>query len=107
MGSIFAHETGLPLKIPMNTANRKDTDRFFYQKVKALPDILKDNGYKSYVVCGGDTKFSGVNYYYQDHGDYQIYDYNHYKEMACYLLIILCGGDMKIERYTSTLKKSF
>lgn len=82
MGSIFAHETGLPLKIPMNTANRKDTDRFFYQKVKALPDILKDNGYKSYVVCGGDTKFSGVNYYYQDHGDYQIYDYNHYKEIG-------------------------
>ncbi len=76
MGASFGFNTGLPLKISLSP-NSMATQNHFFSNVKALGDILLDNGYKNYVLLGSDATFAGTELFFKEHGDYDIFDYKY------------------------------
>lgn len=42
--------------------------------VENLGDILNKNGYKNYMMMGSAAKFGGRDEYFEQHGDYEIFD---------------------------------
>jgi phosphoglycerol transferase len=50
--------------------------RSFTSGVTTLGDILKDYNYNQAFVCGSDADFGGRKSFFEQHGDYKIYDYN-------------------------------
>ena len=81
MGGIFAQTTGLPLKVSINSNGMNLMDHFF-EKMTGLGDILEENGYKQVFLCGSDIIFGGRALYFQDHGDYELHDYNYAKRQG-------------------------
>lgn len=72
--AMVSQTSGLPLKIPVN-GNSYGKNSAFLSGVYSLGDILKDNGYKNYIMMGSDSSFAGRDLYYTQHGNYEIYDY--------------------------------
>ena len=79
MGGLFASATGVPYKLPIdgNLAGEYDS---FVPGLKGLGEILKENGYRNYFMCGSDAIFGGRRAFYEQHGDYVILDYNSAKK---------------------------
>lgn len=75
MGAMFAHTTGLPLKIPINK-NEMDKQEVFFPDVATLGDVLNREGYNQMLMVGSDATFGGRRNYFEQHGDYEIWDYN-------------------------------
>lgn len=75
MASLLVSSTGLSNLLPIQ---QETIDS--YQKVVpgavSLGEILKDNGYNNYFMCGSDASFGGRRLFFEQHGDYSIYDYN-------------------------------
>lgn len=72
-GSLFSSTTGLPYPTGKGASKKEDE---FVPKVKGLYDILDENGYDQYYLCGSDAYFGGRSTYYKTHGDLTIYDLN-------------------------------
>ena len=74
VAAMVAQTSGVPLNIPIdgNTMNQYST---FLPGVYSLGEILKDNGYRQYLMLGSDSGFGGRSNYFKQHGDYNIYDY--------------------------------
>ena len=77
IASVVAGTTGTPL-IP-SIRNRYTEVDSFMPKVKALGDILEENGYNLELVQGSNIKFSGTDKFYKEHGNYKIFDYKYAK----------------------------
>lgn len=76
IGGIVAQNMGIPLNIGSDDFNRNfEGDTSFLPYVTGLGDILKENGYNNYFMCGSDSAFGGRRNYFKQHGDYEIYDY--------------------------------
>lgn len=75
MAAMFAHSTGLPLKLPVG---ENDMSQFasFFPGVTALGDVLSDHGYKNYLMIGSEASFGGRELFFTQHGNYEIMDYN-------------------------------
>lgn len=73
MGSIFATTSGLPFSFPVG-ANAMNRHSEFASGCTTLGDILEENGYHNVFLCGSDATFGGRRLYYQQHGNYDIYD---------------------------------
>ena len=73
MGALFATSSGLPFSFPVE-GNSMGEQEFFAPGVTALGEILKKDGYDNYFLCGSDASFAGRDKFYQQHGDYSIYD---------------------------------
>ena len=73
MGALFAATSGLPFSFPVgeNAMNRHEE---FASGCTTLGDILEDNGYRNVFLCGSDATFGGRRRYYQQHGNFDIYD---------------------------------
>lgn len=74
MASMFSQSTGLPLKLPIQ-GNEMSSYSEFFPGVVSIGDILESNGYKNYLMIGSDSKFGGRKNFYQQHGNYEIFDY--------------------------------
>ncbi len=74
MAAMFAHSTGLPLKIPVG---QNDMSQFasFFPGAEALGDVLSDHGYKNYLMIGSEVEFGGRKLFFTQHGEYEIMDY--------------------------------
>lgn len=81
MGSVFSHESGLPLKTPKAMHLKMDQQKFFFKDVICFGDILKANGYTNVVIEGSDSEFAGASIFYRDHGSYSNQDISFYKKM--------------------------
>ena len=81
MGGIFAQSSGLPLKVSLN-ANGMNLMNHFFEKMTAIGDILQENGYRQVFLCGSDIVFGGRALFFQDHGNYELHDYNYAKAMG-------------------------
>ncbi len=81
MGAIFAQSTGLPLQISIDANSMSDQENFF-PTVKALGDILKDEGYHQEYLCGSNATFGGRELFFRTHGDFDIIDYPYAKEQG-------------------------
>jgi len=74
MGAIFGQTSGLPLQTSLY--NNMDTQDSFFPGITTLGDILEKEGYRQVFQIGSDANFGGRKLYMQDHGDYEIRDYN-------------------------------
>ncbi len=76
MAAMVAHTAGIPLKTIFN-----QDDVSTYEAGTTLPgaysigDILKDAGYRQYIMVGSDLTFGGRRNYFKNHGNYTMYDY--------------------------------
>lgn len=76
IGAMFAQTCGLPLLIPLE-GNSMDTQESFFPGVTALGDILEREGYQQALLIGSEASFGGRDLYFEQHGNYAIYDYNY------------------------------
>lgn len=75
VASMVSHTSGLPLKINTSSNGIIDFNEFM-PEVETIGDILEDNGYKNYLIAGSDTIYGGRKAYFEEHGNYEIYDVN-------------------------------
>ena len=73
MGALFAATSGLPFSFPVGE-NAMNRHAEFASGCTTLGDILADNGYRNVFLCGSDATFGGRRLYYQQHGNFDIYD---------------------------------
>lgn len=76
VAAMYSQTAGLPLSIPIdnNSMNTQDT---FLPGVTSLGDILDKEGYQQALLIGSDAVFGGRQLYFQQHGNYKMYDYNY------------------------------
>lgn len=73
VAGMVAQTSGLPLKLPFDS-NTYSYDTYL-PGVKNLGDILNENGYKQVLLLGSDAEFAGRKTYFQEHGNYDMFDY--------------------------------
>lgn len=65
---------GLPLKLPNKLLNDYHSPRGFLPNALSIFDILKKNGYKTVLLIGSDSHFSGQKKLFESHGEFEILD---------------------------------
>ena len=76
MAAMVSHTSGIPLKTTFN-----QDDESTYRKGTTLAgaysigEILKEEGYKQYIMVGSDLTFGGRRVYFKNHGNYTVFDY--------------------------------
>ncbi len=75
MGGLFASSTGVPYKLPIDGNNAGEYESFA-PGLKGLGEVLEANGYQNYFMCGSESVFGGRRAFYEQHGNYEILDYN-------------------------------
>lgn len=73
MAALFATSTGVPFKFPVN-GNDMNFRKKFASGITAIGDILADKGYTQEFLCGSDGNFAGRKQFYEQHGNYKIFD---------------------------------
>lgn len=73
MAALLASSTGVPYKLGIE-GNTADEYEKFLPGIVSLGDVLKENGYHNYFLCGSDISFAGRKDFYQQHGDYTLLD---------------------------------
>lgn len=76
VAAMFAQSTGLPLNIPIEQ-NSMNTQESFFPGVKSIGDILEEEGYHQTLLIGSDAEFGGRKLFYEEHGGFEINDYNY------------------------------
>ena len=90
VGAMFAQSTGLPLNIPIEQ-NSMNTQDSFFPEIVSIGDILESAGYNQTLLIGSEAEFGGRKLFYEEHGNFNIIDYNYAAENG-----IKYGGDTKI-----------
>ena len=73
VAALVAQTAGIPFKV--------DVDGNEYNPEKSFPgaynigQVLEKNGYKNYFMMGSDGDYGGRKKFFEQHGNYQIYDY--------------------------------
>lgn len=80
-GGLVAQSSGVPLCIPLNTHSYSDTTDFL-PGAYTLGDILEKEGYEQEFLIGSDAAFGGRKFYYDKHGNYQIFDWKEAKKQG-------------------------
>lgn len=62
---------GVPMKTQPNGGTSK---AMIYPDFRTMGDILHDHGYNTELMMGADASWGGVDQYYRQHGDFQIFD---------------------------------
>lgn len=78
-GAMFAQTAGIPLSLPVD-GNSLSKASEFMPGAYTLGDILHKEGYNQYLMFGSDKNFGGRSNYFEQHGNYEIFDYNSAKE---------------------------
>ena len=73
MGALFATTTGVPYALPVDSTLINETGSFA-TGITGLGDLLADRGYYQEFLCGSDAAFGGRKLYFQEHGNYEIFD---------------------------------
>ena len=81
MAALLAGSSGVPYKLGIaNNAAGKYEE--FLPGLVSMGDILLENGYRNYFMCGSDIAFAGREDYFQQHGDYTLIDLNTAREVG-------------------------
>ncbi len=75
IAAMISHTAGVPLKSISNGNEEYENYENFMPGVYSLGEILNDNGYQNYLMVGSDATFGGRRKYFEQHGNYEIYDY--------------------------------
>lgn len=73
--AMVGQTSGLPLKINLSSNGIIDLNNFF-PNTETLGDILEENGYDNYLLLGSDSSYGCRDKYFQQHGNYKIFDLN-------------------------------
>lgn len=74
--SMVATSSGLPIKgVVVDYKNNR-----YLHDTKTIWDILSNNGYENYCICGCNADFAGNRIFYKEHGNTNIFDYEKAKE---------------------------
>lgn len=74
MAGLLATSSGVPYKLPVE-GNSSGEYESFLPGLTTLGEILKEEGYRNYFMCGSDAVFGGRKAFYEQHGEYEILDY--------------------------------
>lgn len=74
MAALLASTSGAPYLLPIEGNSAGEYSEIL-PGVVSLGDILEAEGYKNYFMCGSDASFGGRRLYFEQHGNYTIYDY--------------------------------
>lgn len=74
IAGMFATQSGLPFKVPMNGHEYAENYKFAPGSI-TLGDILQKEGYNLEFLAGTNATFAGVDNFYQTHGDFNITDH--------------------------------
>ena len=77
IAALLTYQTGVPYKLPVD---RVDDYAEFLPGLTGVGELLENNGYQNYFMCGSDAVFGGRKNLFEQHGDYIIYDYLTAKE---------------------------
>lgn len=72
IAGIFSTTSGLPFAYPVG--NNADRYQYFAKNVKTLGDVLYEHGYTNEFLCGSDATFAGRRKFFEQHGNYKIFD---------------------------------
>lgn len=81
-GAMVSQTCGYPLMISLGGKNYKSKKAAFMPGATAIGDVLKKEGYEQEIMVGSDLTFGGRKMYFQQHGDYFVYDYPYAKEQG-------------------------
>lgn len=77
--ALVGQTSGVPLNIPVD-GNSYVSDKSFLPGTYSIGQILEKNGYQNEFLCGSDAEFGGRAYYFEQHGNFNIVDYNSAKK---------------------------
>lgn len=77
MAALLATTAGIPFSFPLgeNGHNKMSQHKTFATGLTTLGDILEDKGYAQMFLCGSDGEFGGRMTYFEQHGNYEVFDY--------------------------------
>lgn len=73
MAALFATTSGAPYALPGTERNYLEGEAHM-PGIVTLGDILAEKGYVQEFLCGSAGSFAGRSNYFQQHGDYEIFD---------------------------------
>lgn len=79
MAALLSSTSGVPYKIP-GGGNEAGRYAEMLPGLVTMGDILKEQGYKNYFLCGSEIEFGGRDIYFSQHGAYELMDYKYAKE---------------------------
>ena len=78
MASLVAQTSGVPLTIPLGSSaivkNR------FMPGIYTLDEVLRDNGYERTMLLGSEKRFSGLDVFFETHGNETVKDLKYYTD---------------------------
>lgn len=80
IAATIAQTSGVPLKSTFGQNDVKSYENGLVNGAYSIGEILEEAGYKNYIMVGSDLTFGGRRVYYQNHGNYKVYDYFTAKE---------------------------
>lgn len=81
-GAMVSQTCGYPVMIPLTGKNYQSEKNTFMPGAEAIGDVLKKEGYAQEIMVGSDLTFGGRKMYFEQHGDYRVYDYPYAKEQG-------------------------
>ncbi len=73
MGALLATTSGVPYSFPTERNSMGKWEEFA-GGLTTLGDVLKEKGYQNEFLCGSNSGFAGRRTYFEQHGDYKIFD---------------------------------
>ena len=74
MAAIWATSTGAAFNFPIEGNSDFGNQEHFSKNTVTLGDILEQKGYYQEFLCGSDARFGGRRAFFEQHGQYRIYD---------------------------------
>ena len=76
MAALLATTSGVPFSFPLGENGHNDMvyRETFASGLTTLGDILAEKGYRQEFLCGSDSAFGGRKTYFEQHGNYEIFD---------------------------------
>lgn len=74
MAAIWATQTGAAFNFPIEGNSDLSDRENFAKNTVTLGDILQQKGYYQEFLCGSDATFGGRKEFFEQHGDFRIYD---------------------------------
>lgn len=79
VGAMAAQTAGVPLKLSIDDNAMGEYSKFL-SGAYSIGQILKNNGYHNYLLLGSDASFGGRKNLFEQHGNYEIWDFESAKE---------------------------
>ena len=81
-GAMVSQTCAYPVMISLGGKNYQNEKNTFMPGAVSMGDVLKKEGYAQEIMVGSDLTFGGRKMYFEQHGDYFVYDYPYAKEQG-------------------------